>query len=329
MSNTRTTIPLPNISSLAWEHPADRTALQALRKVPGFDKIIQTVFGATTERSLRLLYLASSVRASSKQFGRAYELLGEACRVLDVSQRPELFIMQNPLLNAGAVGMDNPFIVLNSAMVESFDEAELLTVIGHELGHILSGHVLYRTVADLIFLLSERAIRFPLSDFVLMGVVTALQEWQRKSELSCDRAGLLVAQNPDASVRVLMKLAGGGNVAQMDLGEFLAQADEYERNEAIADTVFKLFNTLDKTHPFAVVRAAELVKWIRSGEYDAILSGDYLKRHENRAYSFGEDFVRAQEAYSQDFKKATESFQNFGQDLSQQAKDFLDHIFKR
>ncbi|WP_086047761.1 M48 family metallopeptidase [Hugenholtzia roseola] len=329
MPSTYTATALPNISSLAWEHPADRTALQALRKVPGFDKVIQMVFGATTERSLRLLYLGSSVRASSKQFGRAHELLVEACRVFDVQQRPELFIMQNPLLNAGAVGMDNPFIVLNSSMVESFDEAELLTVIGHELGHILSGHVLYKTVANLIFLLSQRAIRFPLSDIVLMGVVMALQEWQRKSELSCDRAGLLAAQNPDVSIRVLMKLAGGGNVEQMDLGEFLAQAEEYERSEEIADTVFKLFNTLDKTHPFAVVRAAELIKWIRSGEYDAILSGDYLKRNESQSYSFREDFARTQEAYGQDFKKATEPLQNFGQDLSQQAKDFLGNIFKR
>src|SRR6185503_14716809 len=123
---------------------------------------------------------------------------------------------------------------------------------------------------------------------VLMGLL----EWTRKAELSCDRAGLLAVQNPEASLRAFLKLAGGGPARDTDLNEFLRQADEYRHSGDVADTVFKVLNLLAVTHPFHVLRAAELRDWIEKGDYDRLLRGEYRRRGETTP-PWTEDFASA------------------------------------
>lgn len=339
---------LYQISSRAWEHPADRAALNTLKKVPGLDKLLSMLFGATSERSLRLMYLASAVRVSDKQFLRVKLLFDDVCKTFDIEKRPEVYVSQNTILNAFAVGMDNPFIVLNSGLVERLDDEELTEVLGHELGHIMSGHMLYRTLFVILQKISKSLVQLPVPNWVFSGVYYALQEWSRKSELSADRAGLLATQNPDVSLRVAMKLAGG-NFEQMDVAAFLEQAEEYHKNNNVGDTVFKFLNIIGESHPFASTRALEIVNWVRSGDYDATLQGTYPRRTEaEKNASVWEDIKEASEGYSNDFKEATEStrksanssqfndqFKQRAQNMSEKvdettkkAKEFFDDFFK-
>ena len=58
----------------------------------------------------------------------------------------------------------------------------------------------------------------------------------------------------------------------------MTQAEQYETGGDAWDTVLKLLNTVMRTHPFHTVRAAELLQWQRSGQYDTIIAGDYLRR---------------------------------------------------
>ena len=339
---------LHKISSRAWEHPADRAALNTLKKVPGLDKLISLIFGATTERSFRLMYLASSVRVSDKQFLRVKLLFDQVCKTFDIEKIPEIYISQSEVLNASAIGMDSPFIVLNSSLVERLDDDELTEVLGHELGHIMSGHMLYRTLFEVIEKISKSIVQLPIPNWIFSGVYYALKEWSRKSELSADRAGLLATQNPDVSLRVAMKLAGG-NFEQMDVGAFLEQAEEYQKSDATGDTLFKFFNIITQTHPFASTRALEIVNWVRSGDYDGVLQGNYPKRTEaEKNASVWEDVKEASEGYVNDFKQATESTRNKAQtgqfneefrktaqnvsekvdETTKKAKEFFDDFFK-
>ena len=112
----------------------------------------------------------------------------------------------------------------------------------------------------------------------MLPIRLAFLEWFRKSELSADRAGLLGAQDPVASLRMNMKMAGGGDMKQMDLNAFLVQAKEYEETGGALDRVFKILSMLLRTHPFNTVRAAELQRWVEAGEYDRILRGEYPRR---------------------------------------------------
>lgn len=313
------------IHPCAWQHPADSVALKMVKKVPGLDIALKTFLGGTSERSLRLMALASSVRVTDKQFPRLNQLLDEACMILDVENKPELFVAQNPFLNAGAVGVDHPFITLNSSIVESTTDEELLGIIGHELGHILSGHVLYKTLLQLMIRFSTMVMSIPLSGVAIYGIIAALLEWDRKSELTADRAELLVVQDPEVAVSMHMKLAGGKNTKEMNLGEFIKQAEEYESKSSMVDNFYKVSNLLWQSHPFGVLRVNELIKWVQSGEYETILRGNYPTEETE----FKEAADKATDEYAQSFrdtvKPVTESFEQ----AQDKAKEIFNLFFSR
>ncbi len=266
---------LTGIAPRAWEHPADRAALAALRKLPGFDLVLRKLFGVVGERSLRLFHQANAVQVGEYQFGRVHERFMECCAVLDIEEIPELYVAQTPLLNARTIGLDRPFIVFHSSSLEILDDDELHFVLGHELGHMMSGHALYKTMLGLLIQLSIVRLGLPLTQIPLVTLIMALREWDRKSELSADRAGLLAVQDPEAGFRAHMKMAGGTRVDQMNLEAFKSQARAYEAEGTVTDSLFKVLNSRFASHPFAVSRLAEALRFVEGGEYDAILSGSY------------------------------------------------------
>lgn len=272
----------PDIAPVSWEHPADRAALQALRSVPGFEDVVRKVLAALGgERGIRLLFQGNAVRVGPNQFPRVWGLHIEVCTTFGWEPVPELFVSQTPVFNAGAYGVDNPFIVLHSAALEMLNEEELRALIAHEMGHVVSGHAFYRTIAAILALVSLGSLPF-LAGLALLPVKLAFLEWSRKSELSSDRAGLLGCQDVRAAQSLHMKAAGGGREVgfndQMNVEAFMAQAHEYnDTNDGLA-VVYKIINTLGLTHPMNTVRAAELQQWVTNGEYDRILRGEYTKR---------------------------------------------------
>ncbi|NLG61217.1 MAG: M48 family metallopeptidase [Candidatus Cloacimonetes bacterium] len=299
---------LTGIDSSTWEHPADRAALMALRRVPAFDTVLKKVFGLFGEKPIRLAFQSNAVRASETQFPWIWERYVEVCETLD-APRFELFVSQTPLVNAGAYGMEKPFIVLNSGALRLLDKEELTWLLGHELGHIMSGHVLYRTMTVLLLQLAQMG--FPVVGLAARAVLVALLEWNRKAELSSDRAGLLAVQNPEAALKAFMKLAGGGHEEETNLNEFLVQAEEYRTSGDAADLVFKVLNLLGTTHPFHVLRAAEIRDWIEAGEYDRVLRGEYRRRGE------------AYEPWREDLAEAARSYREDAQDLARQFGEAL------
>ena len=312
----------PKIAAIAFEHPADRAALNALKKVPGLGLLLRKFIGFVGERGLRYLYLASAVRVNESQFSEVYRAYLEVCHTLDVSPPPELFVAQTPLVNAGAVGVDNPFIVLNSGTVALLSIEELKVVLGHELGHVLADHVLYKTMLGLLINTSVSAFGIPFGELALLGVIAALREWDRKSELSCDRAGLLAVQDPRLVYTVHMKLAGGSAIDQMRVDEFVKQAQEYHRAGSAIDGIFKLLNVLRRSHPLHVTRLAELKKWAEEGEYRQILKGEYPRRdgQEQPLYESLKDGAKSyQDAYESSEEPLMKFFSDLGETVSEHA----------
>ncbi|MGD8699392.1 MAG: M48 family metallopeptidase [Gemmatimonadales bacterium] len=296
-------IRLADISSRSWEHPADRAALRSLNSIPGFSEVIRKIVGLFGERGLRLFFQANAVRVTPQQYGWVHDLHLRVLDTLDLGWEPELYISQTPFVNAGALGVEEPFVLINSGAVDILEPAEVETILAHEVGHIASDHVLYRTVFTLLILLGQRQL--PIAGIAIQAIVLAMAEWNRKSELSCDRAALLGSQNPEAVMSALMKLAGGSHHHGQDLNlaEFMRQAEAYEEDEDLADAVFKVMNLLGSTHPFHVLRVGELRRWIREGHYDRILRGEYARKSEQpRAYR--EDAKEAVAYYGEALKAA-------------------------
>ena len=295
---------LIDISSLSWEHPADRAALNTLRAIPGFQQVVNKVASVFGERGVRHLFTANAVRVGPTQRPDLDALWTEVLVTMDWPTRPQLYVTQTPMLNAGAVGFGDPFVVINSAALEHLTRDELRVLLAHELGHIMSGHVTYRTIAQIIMMVGLSSLPF-LAGIALMPFQIALLEWYRKSELSCDRASLLDAQNPDLVLTTFMKLAGGREFGdKLDLAAFKEQAKEYETDGSAWDTVLKALNTAFREHPFATVRAGELQRWVDSGAYAKILAGDYIRRADVKPGQGFKDDVKEASTYYADQAKA-------------------------
>ena len=305
----RPRVSFAEIAGVSWEHPADRAALQALRAIPGFDEVVRKIIAFLGgERGIRLLFQGNAVRANPQQYPLAHALHVEVAATFDWSTLPELYITQTPVFNAGAYGVDQPFVVLHSATLELLGEAELRVLLAHEMGHVVSGHSLYRTIAAILLAVSLGSLPF-LAGIALLPIRLAILEWSRKAELSADRAGLLGSQDVIASQQLFMKMAGGYRGAlesgQMALDPFIAQANEYLAANEGLDLVYKILNTLALTHPMNTVRAAELQRWIASGDYERILRGEYVRRGaQAKERPLTTDFKDARDYYASEAREA-------------------------
>jgi Zn-dependent protease with chaperone function len=269
---------LVNLSSKAFEHPADRAATAALQSIPMLDMVVRKLIEFGYERAYRQQFLAASVRLGEDQLPHVWADWNAVCARLDLPERYDLYLTQFPVTNAAAIGAGKPMVVLNSRCVDLLDDLELRTVLGHEAGHILSDHVLYRT-ALLILLQLSGATRLPIiAGLPLLAVKMALLEWFRAAELSSDRAATLVNRDPLATCRTMMVLAGGVSARKLDLDAFIRQANDYDDWSSGWDKLNRLRAQLSLTHSYPVRRVKEVTAWVQSGDYDRIVGGDYPTR---------------------------------------------------
>jgi Zn-dependent protease with chaperone function len=296
----------PGISSRAYEHPADRSALVALRSITGFDTLLRKLSGLLNERSLRLSLLADGVRVGEEQFRELHRMLLDSAATLDLAEVPEMYVIQDPMPSAMTIGLDRPTIVLSTGLVELMDAEEMRFAVAHEVGHALSGHSVYRTMLLWLTNLATNLSWLPMGRWGIEVIITALKEWFRKSELSCDRAGLLAVQDIEAGVRALMKMAGGAHLAEMSAMAFLEQARDHESGGGMRESVLKLLNLKDRTHPYTAVRALELTRWVESGAYQRILDGDYPRREDDDSASVRAEVKAAAASYAASFKETTD-----------------------
>ena len=258
-----------------FRHPSDARATDVLKKIPGLDKAMAKILEYGLERLYYVDNVASNLRVTPKMFGRLHRSLTWACKILDVPE-PEMYVTLDPVPNAWTYGHTKPFITATSGLVDLMSDEELFFVIGHEVGHIKAGHVLYgtmaRNIAAVVAFLGQATLG--IGALLGQGLVVALLEWYRCAELTSDRAALLCVQDLEVGRDTFMKLAGGSTrlVAEMDRDEFLRQVREYEDvDRSTLDRAYKLLLTVNRTHPFAMQRAHELGAWHESG-YPELMS---------------------------------------------------------
>ncbi len=260
---------LTGLSVEDLRHPQDAFATDALKKVPGLDKVLAKILEYGLERLYYVDNVASNLRVTPTMFGRLHRSLQWACKILDVPE-PELYVTLDPVPNAWTYGHTNPFITLTSGLIDMMSDEELFFVIGHEVGHIKAGHVLYgtmaRNIAAVVALLGQ--VTLGLGALLGQGLVLALYEWYRSAELTADRAALLCVQDLEPARATFMKFAGGTTrlSSEMDREEFLRQIRAYEDvDRSTLDKAYKILLTVQRTHPFAMQRAKELDSWFSGG----------------------------------------------------------------
>lgn len=266
---------LTGLSHTQYEHPFDQKALNALQKTPGLDLVGNFITRHTVEKIYTVQYTGSNLKVTSKNYLKIYEYLQYACQILDLPKVPEMYIEWGYNINAFTVGSENPIIVLNSGLIDLCDDDEIMFVIGHECGHIKSNHMLYHMMAQVINICIDF---IPFGNIAAAPLQYALYYWDRMSEFTADRAGLLCCQNMEVAVRAFMKMAGMpikefGNMAYET---FIGQAADFQQLDYDGlSKLIKFLSIADASHPWTVMRAAELLKWVKSGEYRKCM-GEYL-----------------------------------------------------
>jgi Zn-dependent protease with chaperone function len=312
---------LERISPRAYQHPADRAATAALAKVPYLDQVVRKLISLGYERALRAASLGAAVRLGQEQLPEIWALHRQVFNTLDMDEAPDLYLTQFPLANAYAIGTDRPIVLLNSELVRILDEDGRRIVLAHEAAHIQSDHVLYRT-ALLILLQIGSGARLPvLAGLPLLAIRMALLEWSRAAELSCDRAAALVTRDPQAVCQVMMVLAAGEAAQDLNLDAFIAQGMDYEVTGSGLERLTKLMQDLNVTHPMPVRRVRMLLDWVREGDYDRMVRGDYLRRGEEP--SAREEADAAGAFYADRVGSALQSAGSSIADVGQQLGDWL------
>jgi Zn-dependent protease with chaperone function len=312
---------LDRISPRAYQHPADRAATAALAKVPYLDEVVRRLISLGYERALRAASLGSAVKLGQEQLPGIWVLHRQVFNTLDMEPVPDLYLTQYPFANAFTIGSGKPIVLLNSELIRILDDEGRRVVLAHEAAHIHSDHVMYRT-ALLILLRLGSAVRLPiLAGLPLLAIQLALLEWSRAAELSCDRAAALVTRDPQAVCRALMVLAAGEAAEDLNLDAFIAQGMDYSESGSGLERLTRMLQQMQVTHPMPVRRVRLLLDWVREGDYDRMVRGDYLRTGEEPS---AREEADATSVYYAD--RVSGAFQTAGSsisDVGQQLGDWL------
>jgi Zn-dependent protease with chaperone function len=239
------------------------------------------------ERPQLIYLMGNNIQVGPRQYSTIYQMFRECVRDLDIYPEPALFISQNPQANSYALGQENPYIVVNTGILDLLNEAEIRTVLAHELGHIKCGHTILIQMA--MWTMSAAStigeLTFGLGNLVTQALIFAFFEWRRKAELSADRAALLVMDDLNTVISTMMKISGGSNkyAHECSLQEFIQQSEKYQTlddnrlNQVYKFLMYNGAQGMMMSHPFPVDRVHYLRTWAVSEEYQQIKQGNYQK----------------------------------------------------
>lgn len=257
-----------NMNDREFIHPEDEAALRNLEAVPGFDAIARFILEHFTEDMMHGLYMAQNVRLSSSQLPEIFNLLPPICGKFGI-EMPEFYLTMDPMPNAWTIGDKRKFIVLTSGLLDHItDKRELQSIIAHECGHIVCRHVLYTTIAMLLVRFGES---LGLGQIVIAPIILAIKYWQRRSELSADRASAVYIGGHEVPCCALLRICGGPDnlTKNINLQEYAEQAKAYDAliSKSKWNKLLQNMAVMDADHPFAAVRIRELLSWTASEQF--------------------------------------------------------------
>jgi heat shock protein HtpX len=230
--------------------------------------------------------LTGGREVTRKEQPRLYNILENLCISRGIAM-PKLKIMDSEALNAFATGMNAKqySVTVTTGLLNALDDAEIESVLGHELTHIRNGDVRMMVIAviiagavsffvELIFRMwfynsfsfggsrSERreggsgaglAILIAIGLLVVAYVLSAVIRLalSRSREFLADAGSVELTKNPDAMISALRKIAGRGELERATSAVM----------EMCLDNPREGFGELFDTHPSVDARVAALVKF--------------------------------------------------------------------
>lgn len=258
------------MSAFNFIHPEDAAALKTLQAIPALSSVVKAFMNMGIEQLQTGINLATKVKLSPNQLPALYNILPPICEQLGIAE-PDFFLEMNPEPNAYAFGDTQTAITITSGLIDLMTEDEVRAVVAHECGHIACHHMLYHTIAAL---LTQASGALEVLSSLAAPIKYALFYWERKSELSCDRAAAYVT-SPQVTASMLARLAGGSKLitSELNLVELTAQADLYDAmcKQGLWNKTLQTYAVLNQNHPFTNVRIREMLLWVNSDEYSQLV----------------------------------------------------------
>jgi Zn-dependent protease with chaperone function len=281
---------LPHLTSESFQHPSDLKATEVLQGTPVLPQIVKFLAGGLRETAWHLYHLSQCIRLGPAQ-GRALFLhYTRAAEILSLPELPELYISPEQTVNAYALGVKRPAVVITRGLVECMTMPEIMAVLAHELGHVKCRHMTYKTIASLMAKYGTIGIAelIPVvGAAAFMAIQAPLHHWSRMAELSCDRAALLVVQDPKLVATMLAKLGSWPRtLGEVDFESLRQQTEEYERLDddalaAFVKVIAMLEGGIFLTHPLPINRVHAILQWSKSPQYKNIMTGNYERSEES------------------------------------------------
>jgi len=253
------------------QHTEDKSTLDKLNKVPGFQKLLQTTVGNIMESYAAIEYSAEGININAQSSPRLFTALLGAAKILDVRDIPAFSTDWQYTIGSFTVGEKRKRIVLFSGVADLLNEEELQFMLGHELGHIKCGHITYQMLVESLYMPVADSV---IANALISAIKLPLLNWYRISDYTADRAGLLCCQDIRVALSTMIKMAGlpKSFYNQINIPSFIRQAHDFRQQTTMSDKAIKYFSINASFYPWLVDRAAELLNWYESGEYNLIVN---------------------------------------------------------
>jgi Zn-dependent protease with chaperone function len=264
---------LPGLEALDYEHKGERELQATLNKNKMIERAFAMISEYGVERMVLLQHIGSDIEVKETNLPQLKKILNEICETLSIKTIPRMYLNQDPSINASALGINNPIIVVNTGTLEKLSMDELYFIIGHEAGHIKSKHTRYGFLQMILPFLGNLVPA--VGPLISVGIQVLLFRFQRMAEFTADRAGMLCCQNLDTATTSLMKLAGYPMqyYDQINKDDFIKQFDDFkDYNENTYNKALNLIANMQMTHPWSVLRGKELFQWVNDNKYEELLS---------------------------------------------------------
>lgn len=252
---------------LQYAHEVDSTIISMLESTH-----IQSVINRFADLLVNIesgTEISSGIVIDACNFPEIYESLRHCCLTLGIRIPHAVVSSSMPGINAYASGtVDNPYLLLSDLSTHLLTREELRFIIGHECGHLAMEHLVYHLIGRQI---SDLGKMLPVVGPILAKTVSLpLNAWNRCSEITADRAGLICCGNLRTAQRALMKLESSfANVANVDLDVYIEQSLDSLENMKVGALKEALFN-----HPLTPKRLKALQYFSESELYYRTLEKD-------------------------------------------------------
>lgn len=252
-------------------HPEDKSTMDTLKKIPGFKTVVDKTVGSIMEKYAAVEYSGEGINVSSQSLPTLNSQIREACRILDMKEIPNCSINWFYHIGSFSVGEKSKRIVFPSGSIDLLTPEELNFLIGHELGHMKCGHKTYHMLTEAMY----RPMVGTDLELIMSLIKMPLLNWYRVSDFTADRMGLLCCQDIEVAIKTMIKMAGLPKKYhnQIHIKSFIQQAIDFNKNHSgLFDEMVKYLSINAACMPWLVQRAAELLIWYQSGEFDRILN---------------------------------------------------------